>query len=422
MINEKPLESLESMLFGLKDVMKDTDAVDVKKEIDRRLTQLSIPNNAVDIQEELGFVKETTATLSSSFQRRQQQMMTDAEIVRKIDLKIDAFRAEHKIKMDGLLFALMQDIDEAISNYADEIVKRLDPMVIKERFKKKEDFELWLNTINNNYKSNMEKTVDRKTQSTIRGYLVDVEDVYETASSYIANREALIVIEDSFYGSLATSKNMISRDIRNNIRELTVYNKSLYEASTELFNGIWEARKNFDVKRYKTTAVATVTGAGAVAAGSTIVTAAVIGSAAVTAATATAATAATAASASVGLGTLVSVGLGASYLPIIAGVAALAISGIVIAKTAHKLSTAIYSGKMEADVQSCINEFMSEIDKSKLSMQAHITDSVQIIFENELKSLDRTFLEFRKATYIDENKIPKLAERLHEIEGEVMAV
>lgn len=392
--------SLEAMLFGLKEVTKDTDAVHIKKEIDHHLLHLAEADTQDDKQKQVEFVKETLSAVSSSFKKREKQMLTDTEIVNKINLKIDEFRAEHKVKVDGLLSSLMLDIDEAVDKYGDEIVRRLDPKVIKERFHKKEDFELWLTTINDSYKDTMERTVDRKTQSAIRSYLIDTEDVFEVASSYLSDREALIPIEDSFYGTLSSSKKMITQEIHSKISEITVYNKSLYDASEELFNGIWQARKKYDAKRYATTAVSTIAGAGGVS---------------VAAGLATSAAVAIVEASGITVGAL-------AGLPIIAGIAAFAISGIIIAKIASKLSAAIYSSSLEKDVQACINEFKDEIHKSKLAMQGHITESITLIFDNELKSLDRTFLEFRKTAYIDEDKIPKLADKMLQLEREVEAI
>ncbi len=404
--------SLETMLFGLKEVTKDTDAVEVKKEIDYHLTQLTESDNTVNKEKEIEFVKKTVSAVSTSFKKRQQQLLTDTEIVHKINLKIDGFRKEHEVKVEGLLSSLMREIDVAVDNYGDEIVRRLDPTVIKKRFKKKEDFELWLTTINDSYKEAMEKTVDRKTQSAIRSYLVDAEYVFETASSYLSDREVLISVEDTFYGTLSTSKNIIAKDINNKINELTVYNKSLYNASEDLFNSIWQARKKYDAKRYTTTAVSTIVGAGGVSVAAGMATAAGI-VAVDTAAKAGGVMAAKAMS-------MAAASLGG--LPIIAGIAAFAISGIIIAVIASKLSAAIYSDSFEKDVQACIKEFTDEINKSKLAMQEHITESIKLIFDNELKSLDRTFLEFRRATYIDQDRVPQIAERLEKLEKEVGVV
>ena len=384
--------TIEAMLFNLKEVVKDTDAVELKAQIDER-----IDDKSTDIV----FIQEMANALSESFAKRERQMLTDVQITAKINAKIDGFRKEHTLKMDGLISSLMRDVDEAVDEYAKEVVRGLDPKTIKERFEKKEDFELWLTTKNNHYRNIMEKTVDRRTQSTLRSYLIDVEDVFETAVSYLNDREQIMAIEDPFYGSLAQSRALITRDTRNSIGELVVYNKGLYQASEDLFNELWDERKKFDAKKNATTASAAAVGGG------TVGVAAVAGiSAATGAATLTAA-------------------------PIVAGVAAVIISGIIIAKIASKLSDSLYSSALEKNTQTCIDEFLREIDKSKLSMQTHLNESITTIFESELKSLDTTFLDFRKATYIDEQRIPKLAEKLASVEkaaeaaakeGEVVAV
>jgi hypothetical protein len=395
---------IEILLFGVKEIAKDTDDVNLKKDIDRRITSLKDSNGAVDIEKEAKFVKDTITTVSTSFMKREQQMMIDSNIINRINSKIDTFRDEHKVKIENLLSALMRDVDEAVDEYASAIIRGLNPKRIKERFNNKDDFELWLTIKNEHYKGKMEKTVDRRTQSALKTYLIDVEDVFETAVSYLSDREEIITIEDPFYGSLADCKTLITRSTRNTIKELTGYNKSLYEASEDLFNGIWEARQKYDNKRLITEIAVNTAGGAAV-------------------------------SALLGAGVKVIGGAGAKAvggvlavkaLPIVAGLAAAVIGVVVISRVASKLGESLNSGSFEKDVQACINEFVEEISKSKLSMQTHLTESIKLTFENELKSLDRTFLDFRRITYIDEDKIPKLAAKLRELEDlikhEVVAV
>lgn len=83
------------------------------------------------------------------------------------------------------------------------------------------------------------------------------------------------------------------------------------------------------------------------------------------------------------------------------------------------MSSSLYSTSFEKDVRNCVDGFLEEINKSKLAMQAYLSDSIKLVFENELKSLDRTFLDFRTVTYIDESKIPKLAEKIKAIENSI---
>jgi len=55
-------------------------------------------------------------------------------------------------------------------------------------------------------------------------------------------------------------------------------------------------------------------------------------------------------------------------------------------------------------------------------MQSHITESITLVFENELSLLDRTFVDFRKVTHIDQNNIPKIEAKLQALEMEVSAI
>ena len=448
--------NLEQMLFGLKELTDNTQNLEIKSIITKKVDSMSRSQNHDLNQDDTVFIVETISKLSKSFESRKSQMLSDTDLIKKINNKIDQFRSEHFLKVDGLVNNLMNDIDEAVMKYAEEIERRLDPKVIKERFHKKEDFELWLTTLNNSYKSNMEKTVDRKTQSVIRNYLVDVEDVFEYTSSLLAEREQFLTSDDQFYGALSHSKSMITNEIRNNINGLVNYNKSLFEASEDLFNSVWAARKKYDNKRYATTAVTTAIGAGGIAAGTALslsstlsvmaasaaatsatasaaaaaattasaaAAAAAVASTSVSAAAAAAGAASTALSATGAAATAAGVAgatsLAASTLPIIAGAAILVISGLVISKMAFKLSNALYSGSMEKEVASCIEEFKYEINQSKLATQAHITENIKLIFDNEMKSLDRTFLDLRKITYLDEAEILKLETKLNHITSEV---
>jgi len=197
--------SIEAMLFGLKDVVKDSDAVSLKKDIDFHIEVVSDNKGDFEPQKEIDFIATTVSEVSVSFKKREKQMLTDLEIVRKIDSKIDRFRDEQNTKMQGLIDSLLRDVDEAVDEYAGTIIRELDPKKIKDRFNKKDDFELWLTTINTHYKEKMEATVDRRTQSTLRSYLIEVEGVFDTAISYLADREESITIED---------KNMMKKDLR----------------------------------------------------------------------------------------------------------------------------------------------------------------------------------------------------------------
>jgi len=77
---------------------------------------------------------------------------------------------------------------------------------------------------------------------------------------------------------------------------------------------------------------------------------------------------------------------------------------------------------LEKEVKACIDEFTAEIHRSKLAMQSHITESITLVFENELSLLDRTFVDFRKVTHIDQNNIPKIEAKLQALEMEVSAI
>ncbi|MCL2357750.1 MAG: hypothetical protein FWC70_11485 [Defluviitaleaceae bacterium] len=359
------------LLFGLSEVTKDTDNFEMKKNIRERISNASNADAEFDAEAEITFIQNTVSDVSKSFEKRKKQMLTDAEIVNKINMKIDEFREEHKAKVNSLLASLMSEIDAEVDKHSDELVRMLDPHTIKERYSSEKDFNLLLERLNASYADTVNKTADRKAQSAIRSYVFEMEDVFETAMSYISERETVLDAEDMFYGTLATSKNVMTQRVSTVVNEMSIQNRTLYEASEELFNGIWEARRKYDMKRHASTA-ATVAIAG---------------------------------------GAIVAVA-GVSVL----GVALAFIGMVFIGLMAKDLFKAIHSPAMERDVQLQIEKFKQEAQRIKIETQSKLTQNITQLFDDELVKIDKAFLKFRTITAIDQRNVALLETKLTQLE------
>lgn len=195
-------------------------------------------------QENLDELKKMLNQLSESFNRRRQQYESDAAILQNINTAIDNFILNNRVKIDDLKMALKREIEREIEAYEKEVVNKLDPQKIKERFPNgSRDFEDYLNLINEGYRKRMTDNVNRKTQMTVQTYLAGLESVFEEATGYLNKRENILALKDKFYGSMADSKKSIVYKARADMEMTKDYYHSLYDISTELFIKLWKARQ-----------------------------------------------------------------------------------------------------------------------------------------------------------------------------------
>lgn len=353
-------------------------------------------------------MKNVLVQLRDSFALRKKQYTSDYEILQKINQSMDSYVLNHKQFLDKFIGELKIEVNKDIDNYENEIISKLDPYKIKERFRNKEDFQDYLNMVNENYKTMMSDSINHKTIEAIKRCLRDLEIVFQEAVGYFNTRENILALNDKFYGSLSTSRKQIVNETKEVIVSTGELYRTLNDASETLFMQIWEARKKYDTNARIVSITSAVTGgiASGVAAG-------IINAAAGT----TAATAGTTA-ATTGI-----VAAGGSVLSSVLIVVIAAILGaLIINKMAKKLFDPRNENKMEETTRKCIEEFKAEVNQTRTRMIEQITAQITEIFENELAAVDGCFTEFRMGVNIDERKIPMLEQRLLEAEDLLMKI
>lgn len=332
-------------------------------------------------------IEETRALLDqmrASFLLRKKQYQSDVEILHKINSGLDAYVINQEKVIDNLVREVSQQVNKDIDAYQDEIISKMDPAKIKERFPTQQDFMDYLNMVNENYKKIMTDSVNRKTIESIKGSLHELEIVYDEAVGYFNKRENILALDDKFYGSLATGRKQMIAETKENALAVSQFYKSLTEASETLFLQIWEARERRDRRR-------NIERAGAVVGGAAAGAGVVAGAGAVAGV--------------LGTGLVVSGGW-------------VVIGAIVAAAAAYSIVKVFFDprndNQMEETKQKCIAQFKAEVDKTRTVMIEQIASQIRGIFKNELTTIDLSFSEFRMSVNIDERKIPLLEAQLQE--------
>lgn len=333
------------------------------------------------------------AQLQESFSLRKKQYASDAEILRKINHSMDDYVMNHQTVIADLINKLTIEINKDIDNYEKEIISKLDPYKIKERFKEKDDFEYYLNMVNDNYKNLMSDSINRKTIEAIKGCLHDLEIVFQEAVGYFNTRENIMELNDRFYGSLSKSRQSMVAETKETIVTAGELYRTLSDASETLFLQIWNERKKYDARIRNRKVLSTIGGGGI---GGTV---GVAGAAAL------------GAKVGGGVGLLVGGIAGAGLLGIGVIVGAVAVNLIV--KTLYDPKAA---EKMEEATQKCIEQFKAEVDNTRIKMIEQVSSQIAEIFDKELASVDGCFTDFRISVNIDEKKIPVLEQKLIETE------
>lgn len=341
--------------------------------------------------------KKLLVQLQESFALRKKQYSSDAEILRKINRSVDDYVMNHQKVIADLIKKLTIEINKDIDDYEKEIISKLDPYKIKERFKEKEDFEYYLNMVNDNYKTMMSDSVNRKTIETIKSCLHDLEIVFQEAVGYFNTRENIMELNDRFYGSLSKSRQSMVTETKESIVTTGELYRTLSDASETLFLQIWNERKKYDARIRNSKGISIGGGGGAGA----------IGGLALAGVKVKGATT---------LGATVAAALGA---PVWVGTAAIIVVGVitsaVIFNTMAKVFYAPYAAdKMEDATQKCIEQFKTEVNKTRVKMIEQISAQITEIFEKELASVDGCFTDFRISVNVDERKIPLLEQKLIE--------
>lgn len=368
--------------------------------------QLIGPNPMLSKQREnVEEARQLLVQLQESFSLRKKQYASDAEILQKINRSMDDYVASHKKVIADLIGKLAIEVNKDIDNYEKEIISKLDPYKIKERFKKKEDFEYYLNMVNDNYKNLMSDSVNRKTIEAIKGCLHDLEIVFQEAVGYFNTRENIMELNDRFYGSLSKSRQSMVAETKETIVVTGELYRTLSDASETLFMQIWKEREKYDAKIRNRKVLSTIGGGGT------------LGAAGVAGAVAIGEVAKGAVIGLLGEAAASAVG---GIVGCLAGVGLVGIGVIVGAVVINSIVKTFWdpkaAEKMEEATQKCIERFKAEVDNTRVKMIEQISAQITEIFEKELASVDGCFTDFRISVNIDEKKIPALEQRIIETE------
>lgn len=352
--------------------------------------------------ENVAEMKRIIVQLKGSFALRKQQYVSDFEILQKINRSLDTYMLNHKKFLDTFIGKVTAEINKDIDNYEREIIAKLDPYKIKERFQKQEDFEDYLNMVNENYRTMMSDSINRKTIEAIKSCLHDLEIVFNEATGYFNKRENILALNDRFYGTLSTSRRQMSDETREMVVSTGELYRTLSEASETLFMQIWNERKKYDdsIRKHKN-----ASNLGGAASG-------------------------------LGVGFIAGVKIAAHFatekvacatlLGGVSGLALVIIVGFACAALFHSISKSFFdpkaADKMEENTRKCIEQFKNEVDHTRIEMIEQVTGQITTIFENELANVDNCFAEFRMSVNIDERKIPLLEQRMQEAEDLLMKI
>lgn len=323
--------------------------------------------------------------LEQSFALRRKQYHSDAIILKKIDQGLDQYVINQQQIVAELIGKVTEDINREIDAYESEIISKMNPYKIKERFRSQKDFTDYLNMVNDNYKNMLNDSVNRKVINSIKNCLHELELVFENAIGFFNERENILDLNDRFYGSLSVSRKNMVRETKQTTYTISNYYKSLYEASETLFLQIWKERKKYDKRILRERTLAGVSGATAGIAGGIAI------------------------SNTVGL-------LGTAMLGSLGLIIIGAILGAVIIK---RLAGILYepgaANRMEENVRKCIEQFKDEVSRTRQQMLGQVSGQIKEIFANELASVDGCFAEYRMSVHIDEQRLPLMEAKIEEI-------
>ncbi len=341
-------------------------------------------------QDNIKKLKTMLAELNTSFDLRKRQYHADAKILTNINGALDSFCLESRDKIDRLKEDLKVRIYAALEEYQNEVIVKLDPKKIKERFPGGiSDFIDYVKLINESYQKKMTDQASREMQKSVQAYLSDLEDVFDEATGYFRKRESLLKLEDKFYGTLAESKNKMVKNTERSLLISQEYYHSLAEASEELFLKIWDARN----ARERTERNAQIAGFVTGAAGTGAMEALMVAKTDV-------------------IIKLAVMGKGAVVAGALFGGLAVVVSGMIVMKMAKKIFSAKSMEEMERKTHEAIGDFKAEVKRIKEELTEQVFSTVEDLFQAELGKMDKTFADFRKSVNIDGKNIPILEERM----------
>lgn len=339
-------------------------------------------------QENIQEMQAMMAQFQESFQLRKRQYESDAVILDKINTSLDHYVLHHKEIVSKLTKNLEVEICHEIDKYEQEIISKMDPYKIKERFRTKEDFTDYLNMVNDNYKAMMSESVNRRTIEVMKGCMHDLEAIFQEATGYFNERENILALNDHFYGSLSQSRRQIVAETRETSLTAGQFYQTLSDASIELFLQIWKEREKYDRKIAMRETLSVITGGGGGMAAGAVGTVKFVQAAKTVEQFAVAV-------------------LGGSALVVIGAI----LGALLIYEIAKRIYDPMAADKMEKNVQECIWMFHDEVGKTKEAMIGQVTGQITELFENELANIDSCFTDFRISVNVEAEKIPVLEEK-----------
>lgn len=354
-------------------------------------------------------LEEMLQSLSKSFDLRKRQLEADRAILEDINRTVDDFLLRNESVVDRLKGELRNIISREIDAYQAEIIKKMNPLKIKERCPGgPTEVEAYLGAVNENYRNLMNAEISHTTQEAVRKYCAGLQDVFEEATGFFRKRQNLLDAEDKFYGSLELSKKEMLYETDTMMVDLSQFYERLANASEELFMGVWKARGEYDATLAEEGKKGTIAG-GSIGGGlglvGTVVTMIATGAGG-------AATAGGAAGA-VGAG----IGIATSTIATLWPVIGVILGAVIISKLAKKMSKASAQKDMWAVYEECVAEFKQEVSQIKGEMTEQVLQTVTEIFEREVRSMDNTFKDFRMAVNIDSRNVPLLEAKLETVQN-----
>jgi len=384
-------ENILEIMTCLSELTKDTDLNEVKQHLRQLIEQLNYGDNDItDLNMLISYADDTVVLLKTAFNNRYQQFQCDLDIVKQINFHIDSFRETHHRNIQTLISELAKEVNLEIDNYKVEIIQKLAPHRINS-FADKGEFEHWLMAVNENHKSIMNRNIERKTQQAIKSYLWEIEKVFINVLTLLEERPVYLDLENHVYGTLSKSKANIVISTKNHIIQTRASNHSLTTASGEYFDKVWKEKKEYDNKVLATSIAGGTTGG------------------------ATGGVAMYALAKTVGTG-LAGVILGPTgAVLLVAGVGAGA-GALMLYDISPKAAAAGFNDAMMKKVDQHREKFSADIETIKQEVDNQLSKSVTLVFDDELRNMDRTFMKFRALTNIDEKKLPYLQEKLETVE------
>lgn len=339
-------------------------------------------------RQNLAHLEEMLGSLSQSFDLRKRQLESDQVILENINRTVDNFLKRNRSVVDRLKGELRNIISQEIEAYQAEIIKKMDPLKIKERCPGgPTEVEAYLGAVNENYRNLMNTEISQTTQEAVRRYCAGLQDVFEEATGFFRKRQNLLDAEDKFYGSLEQSKKEMLYETDTMMVDLSQFYERLANASEELFMGVWKARGDYDAALAKKGIKGAIKGGGVGA----------------------------------GLG---AIGAVVSYIAAESVVLAVAwpvvgviLGAVIISKLAKKMSKASAQKDMWAVYEECVAEFKQEVSQIKEEMTEQVLQTVTEIFDREVRSMDNTFKDFRMAVNIDSRNVPLLEAKLETVQN-----